>query len=179
MAIARKTMLLALVGAGDTPVEGITRLQKYCFLAEREEGIEVSDEDFDFTKYHFGPYSPKLYDDLEALENYGLIETVSTSRRADAVEALEGKQLTADFLLDRGDQSEADAAYQEKAYRLTKTGQEFIEKLEGQGNSREEIARLRKIKSRFSTYSLRDLIRYVYTKYPQMTTESEIRGFVF
>lgn len=180
MAISRKTMLLALIGANDEPVEGITRMQKYCFLAEREEGIQTSDEDFGFTKYHFGPYSSKLYDDLETLENLGLIESVSTNRRADAVETLEEDGLTAEFLLGREtqSQSEAGAAQQEKVYRLTEKGREFVKRLEKGGQNVEEIKRLRNIKSKFSQHSLRDLIRYVYKRHPDMTTESEIRDLV-
>ena len=34
---------------------------------------------------------------------------------------------------------------------------------------------IRKIKSKFGHYSLDDLLYYVYTKYPDMTTESEIK----
>jgi len=178
MAISRKGMLLVLIGANETPVEGTTRLQKYCFLSEREEGVEIDDQGFDFIKYHFGPYSPRLYDDLETLENYGLIETVSTSRRADAVEALEEKEFTAEFLLGREDQAEARATLQERVYRLTDKGKEFVRKLESQGKCTEEITKIRRVKSRFSNYSLRDLIRYVYQRYPEMTTESEIREIV-
>jgi hypothetical protein len=33
---------------------------------------------------------------------------------------------------------------------------------------------IRKVKSKYSQYSLRDLLRYVYRKYPEMTTRSEI-----
>jgi uncharacterized protein YwgA len=178
MAISRKEMLLALIGVEDIPVEGITRLQKYCFLAEREEKIKVSDKNFEFTKYHFGPYSSKLYDDLETLENYGLIETLSTNRRVDTLESLEAKELTADFLLGQGDQAEADAAQQEKVFQLTEKGKEFVNRLEKKGLVNDEITRIRKIKSKFSHYSLRDLIKYVYNKYPDMTTESEIKDLI-
>ena len=37
------------------------------------------------------------------------------------------------------------------------------------------IEGIRKVKSKFGTYSLTDLLYYVYTKYPDMTVESEIR----
>ena len=37
---------------------------------------------------------------------------------------------------------------------------------------------VRRIKSKYGKYSLNDLLYYVYTKYPDMTTESEIRDKV-
>ncbi|MCK4828854.1 hypothetical protein KA005_74710, partial [bacterium] len=37
---------------------------------------------------------------------------------------------------------------------------------------------IRKIKSKFGHYSLDDLLYYVYTQYPDMTTESEIKDHV-
>ena len=40
------------------------------------------------------------------------------------------------------------------------------------------IDSVRKMKSRFANYSLSDLLHYVYTKYPEMTTASEIKDKV-
>ena len=37
---------------------------------------------------------------------------------------------------------------------------------------------IRKIKFKYGNYSLDDLLYYVYTKYPEMTTESEIKDHV-
>jgi hypothetical protein len=38
--------------------------------------------------------------------------------------------------------------------------------------------RIRKVKSRYATYSLNDLLFHVYTKYPETTVASEIRDKV-
>ncbi len=37
---------------------------------------------------------------------------------------------------------------------------------------------IRKIKRKYGNYSLSDLLYYVYTKYPEMTTESAIKDKV-
>src|SRR6266496_4475488 len=76
--IGRRDLLLLLLGidgpkAVSEGLGGVTRLQKLLFLLEQEEKIVPSGEGFTFEAYKAGPYSPKLYDDLEFLENLGLI----------------------------------------------------------------------------------------------------------
>ena len=77
--ITRRELLLLVIGidGGSSPsrgVSGITRLQKLIFLLDQEQEVRPEDG-FDFEPYKAGPYSPKLYDDLELLENLGLIKS--------------------------------------------------------------------------------------------------------
>ena len=78
--ISNRELVLLLIGIDqetrrfDT-VSGITRLQKFLFLLDREENVRPDDPGFGFQPYKAGPYSPTLYDDLELLENLGLIRT--------------------------------------------------------------------------------------------------------
>jgi uncharacterized protein YwgA len=70
--IGRRQLLLLLVGlegGGGVSgiVSGITRLQKFLFLLENEEGVRPAGDGFEFEPYKAGPYSSKLYDDLELL----------------------------------------------------------------------------------------------------------------
>ena len=59
-------------------IGGMTRLQKYLFLLDREEQVSPSGPGFEFKAYKAGPYSSKLYDDLEFLENLGSLEDFSS-----------------------------------------------------------------------------------------------------
>src|SRR5687768_3535597 len=84
--IPRRDLELLLIGLSPTSqgvesdgLSGITRLQKLIFLLEREEGLEGSGSKFSFTPYKAGPYSPEIYDDLEFLENLGLLESQITA----------------------------------------------------------------------------------------------------
>jgi len=42
----------------------------------------------------------------------------------------------------------------------------------------EAFDKIKKIKSKYGALSLQDLLHYVYTKFPDMTTASEIKGKV-
>ena len=65
--------------------------------------------------------------------------------------------------------------YEEKRFTLTDRGIDRIHAMLENSELSPVIKGIRKIKSKFGTYSLTDLLYYVYTKYPDMTVESEIR----
>ncbi len=185
------TVLLLLgVGPGNEPSEGIggiTRLQKLLFLLQQEHGLKLSGEGFEFSAYKAGPYSSKLYDDLEFLENLGLIETEvvgeATEPEVAEVDGLIFEELigvqadtapgTPSTRLDTAD------AYEERCFTLSEKGRERVEELLGSGDYEPVVDGIRKIKSKYGNHSLSDLLYHVYTKYPEMTTESEIKDRVF
>lgn len=183
------TLLLLGVGAEGGISEGlggITRLQKYLFLLEKEGGIIPKEGNFQFEAYKAGPYSSQLYDDLEFLENLGLIESEVTAQ-ATVEEATEIEELTFDDLMgDGGEEVDgeqydgfgASDACEERRFILTGEGRRKVEDLLGNAQYQPVVNAVRKIKSRFSSHSLSDLLYYVYTKYPDMTTESEIKDKV-
>jgi len=75
--IGRRDLLLLLIGLDESTAPeglgGITRIQKLLYLLESEEHICPSGEGFKFEAYKAGPYSPRIYDDLELLENLDYI----------------------------------------------------------------------------------------------------------
>ena len=181
-------MLIGLdpkVGLGSGELGGMTRLQKYIYLLEVEESVTPTGDGFQFTPYKKGPYSSKLYDDLEFLENLGYLESEITSVATDD-EAEEMDALTFDFLM--GD-SEAikrsgeglaaiEDAYEERRFKLTQKGKEKLKRLVESEQNEPFVEGVRRVKSRFANHSLNDLLHYVYTQYPRMTTESDIKGKV-
>lgn len=187
------TRALALLAIGLGPdggysaegLGGITRLQKYLFLLENEESIHpASSNDFNFIAYKAGPYSSKLYDDLEFLENLGLIESEVTAEATDA-EKTEVSLLSFDDLIGdnkaTSDSPSADSSatadsFEERKFRLTKRGKDFVEKILQDQGSAAAVKAVRKIKKRFIRHSLTELLRYVYLKFPEMTVESEIKN---
>jgi hypothetical protein len=190
--ISSRDLLLLLIGIGadgkaSDGLGGITRLQKLLFLLEKEEHLTPTGDAFDFSAYKAGPYSAKLYDDLEFLENLGLLESEITAE-ATAPEAAEVDKLNFDDLIE-GNDGGADAndeqtmkaadAFAERRFRLTDDGKKKIERLLSDGQLRPVVDGIRRIKSRFGNHSLSDLLYYVYTKYPKMTVESEIKDQVF
>ncbi len=184
--VSRRDLVLLLVGLDpkdglDDEVGGITRLQKYLFLLEQEGGVTPTKEGFEFEAYKAGPYSSKLYDDLEFLENLGLLET-EVAAEATAPEAAEVDVLTFGELMgDDGDDENgartADA-YEEHQFRLTERGKVKIEKLLSEGDYTPVVEGIRRVKSKYGKHSLSDLLYHVYTKFPDMATESEIKDQV-
>ena len=176
--IDRKIIALLMLGETEKGltkkgVGGITRLQKYLFLLENEEGIKIDKSDFDFEPYKAGPYSSKLYDDLEFLENLGFIES-SVVGEATEEEAAEIEMMSFDYLINDYESKAADA-YQEKRYFLTENGIKFLEERKNREDYKPALEGIRKIKSKFGHYSLKDLLFHVYKNYPEMTVASEIR----
>lgn len=181
--VSRRDLLLLLLGADKARsitdgLGGITRIQKLLFLLEKEEHVVPSGDGFTFEAYKAGPYSPKLYDDLELLENLGLIgKTV-------AAEGTEEEAAEIDFTFEsliepereKDDQSGPAAdAYEEYRFYLTPNGVDKAKRLLEDGTYKPLVDSVHKIKSRYAQYSLSDLLYHVYTKYPDMTTESEIK----
>lgn len=180
MSISKRNILLLMLGTGKDEtniangINGITRLQKFLFLLENEDYIIKVREKYEFEAYKAGPYSPTLYDDLEFLENLELIESETSGVATEEEEA--DMDVTFEELMD--DEIKTPDLYDEKRYSLTKEGFEKVKSLLESEEYKPIVDGIRKIKSKFGNYSLDDLLYYVYTKYPDMTTESEIKDQV-
>ena len=184
--ITRRELELLLIAIEDDSqslncgISGLTRLQKLLYLLQEEGHIRPTDEEFQFEAYKAGPYSSKLYDDLEFLENLGLIRSEVTAE-ATEWEAEEIDQLSFDELMGTGDGPEASKTsdcYEEKRFTLTNEGLDRIRSLLKKPELAPVVTGIRKLKSQFASHSLSDLLYYVYTKYPDMTIQSEIKDQV-
>jgi uncharacterized protein YwgA len=177
--IGRKQLLLLLIGldADARPggsLSGLTRLQKFLYLLEREAGVQPTGDGFEFEPYKAGPYSPKLYDDLELLENLGLIKGEGTAESTPTERADIERLSFGDLMGGPDEEGKGADAFEEKRFSLTEDGKARVEALLMDGDYAPVVEHVRKVKSKYTQYSLRDLLRYVYEKYPEMTTKSEI-----
>jgi hypothetical protein len=66
-------LLIGLDAAGDHDTIDPVRVQKGMFLLAREGGLPPKQR-YWFVAYNYGPMSPRVYRDLEALERAGLVE---------------------------------------------------------------------------------------------------------
>lgn len=146
-------------------LSGITRLEKLLFLADRETAITTQvSEPLKFVAYNFGPYSKQVYEAVEILEEANLLveERQIDSQDLDSMEEAERVDDTTD--------------YSERKFQLTPDGIALSNFL---GSQRPGIIHdLTKIKDQYAGLSLRELIRYVYTKYPESAENSVIRDKV-
>lgn len=204
--IGRRDLLLLLIGLDFSSAEagfgGVTRIQKLLYLLDVEEGIAPRVDGYNFEAYKAGPYSPRIYDDLEFLENLDYIrrsasnESITSTGNQDEVaigdlevsaEASEPEKAEMDLTFDQlmGPQDvialmpdevapTADS-YEEARYCLTERGKKRVEELLEDPGCKPFVDGIRRIKSKFSRHSLNDLLYYVYTRHPGMTTESEIK----
>ena len=177
-----KTILLCMIGLRDGDCDGglggITRLQKFVFLLDKEQNVRASGDGFAFEPYKAGPYSHKLYDDIEFLENLGYIESDVVGEAIQA-EMVEIDALNFDELFDLdGRQGQAEGppdSYGERRFRLTSKGRKKVKELLKDPKHKPNLDAIRKIKSTYGGHSLSDLLYHVYVNYPEMTTESEIK----
>lgn len=191
--ISRRWIVMLLIGlSGDGELVGslggMTRLQKLLFLLEQEEKLRPTGEGFEFEAYKAGPYSNKLYDDLEMLENLGLLESdiqgESTESEAQALDELGFEHLMGDDSVGLEEPSASSAAtadtHEERRFALTSTGINKIKELLTNSRYKPVIEGVRRVKSKYAHHSLQDLLHYVYTKYESggWTAESEIRDKV-
>ena len=169
-------MLLAAPGARGKegePIQGTTRLQKLVFLLEHEANLKpTKGDDFDFTAWKFGPVSKELYDDLEKLENLGLLESEPVSEPSKT--ELDEYGLSFDDLMGE-EESQSRDSFEEKRYRLSEKGLKWVR---DRGLHTEAFEKIKKVKEKYGALSLQDLLHYIYTKFPEMATASEIRGKV-
>jgi uncharacterized phage-associated protein len=178
--LTRGQVLMMLLAAPGTrgkegeAIQGTTRLQKLLFLIEREGHIKpTKGNDFEFTAWKFGPVSKELYDDLEKLENLGLLDSEPVSEASTT--ELDEYGLSFDDLMGEEEEFASRDSFEEKKYRLTPTGLQWIRDRQIHTDTFDKI---RRIKEKYGALSLQDLLHYVYTKYPDMTTASEIKGKV-
>jgi hypothetical protein len=174
-------LLFADAGSGvsPSPVVGITRLEKLLFLLTIDEGIlkGVSPEEtFNFVPFRMGPWTQEVYDEVDFLESLGLLSKESSEKRSPA-DAVHDDELFSDLVIDRYQKNAAQASEDGEVFRLTEDGKKKALAVWNRLNP-EEKAKLRRVKQTFNGMNLRQLLRYVYKKHPEYTTESEIKEYL-
>lgn len=178
MSLSRIDILLMLLGAGGgkQAIQGTTRLQKLLFLIEQEAGIKATEgKDFAFSAYKFGPVSKDLYDDLEKLENLGLLEAKGVAEPSES--EIGEYDLSYDDLMGDEEQESKDAL-EERRFKLTNQGVEWLNSRVLPKVNQDVPDKIRRIRGKYGSFALSDLLFHVYTKYPEWTSASEIKDRV-
>lgn len=143
-----------------------TYIEKMLFLLKKEAGFAISD--YTFKSDDYGPCAGEMYDDLELLLGLGIIKTQKGA--IDVIDKLDDEvheQSIYDFTSVGGKKG---TLY----FELTATGNKVASKLYKE-LSEDEKTRLNYVKREFGSFPLRDIIRYVYNKYPEFTDKSKIK----
>lgn len=134
---------LALLTASGGEVNGRTRLQKLAFLLQEE---ELQQDAYNFIKYDYGPFSKELLDDLEDLEDKGVLKinktrTFSGNKRYD--------------------------------YSVDSGAEEFLEVLAQANDDVEQITEsAERVVRQYGDMSVREIVEHVYDKYPEYKENS-------
>lgn len=145
--LGQRDWLMLLLGVGDARALDPIRIQKGMFLLAQEGGVR-EDEQYLFRPYDYGPFSSRIYDDLDALVEEGLV----------AREAVPG--------------------YTWSRFRLTPEGlaetQEIADRLDEE--HLQGVRFLLQMKSDVLTRSFNRLLHYVYRRYPDYAKNSVFSG---
>lgn len=183
---SKDLIMLLLYAAGPSgalcePIEGQTRLMKMIFLFKKELARRfnldqiIDDAAFpEFEAYDYGPYSASVYCDLEFLVNLDFVKVIV----AGETEILEEERKEFEYWsATKNDDEDLDSQYLGRQFHLTDLGRKFVEKelIEKKGVTPEQLKVLGEFKKRCCEGSLRSLLRYVYTRYEDMTEKSKIK----
>ncbi len=149
-------------------VNGITRLEKLLYLADKETEVSaaVLDERLVFKAYDYGPFSKEVYEAAEILEEAGLVRE-ERQVSGQSVDSLEAVEVTGAVESDE---------YVTRCFVLTDQGRAVARLLGEQHPS--VVSALSGIKDRYASRPLASLIQYVYRAYPESAVNSKIRDRV-
>jgi len=161
------------------PIEGITRLDKIMYLLnESPEFKEIVIKGYKFDADNFGPFAPEIFDDIEALKQERIIKVVSKRKPKNKIDTVD--QESVEQVLDEEKDTDKNVSwktYPVERYELTNRGLQ-IGSLLYNGLTEEQKTELENIKKVFGKMNLRNLLHYVYSKYPRMTERSKIKDKV-
>ncbi len=178
----RKDLLLLLLyapGSGrkiGEPVKGRTRITKLMFLFAMEfwkkYGFDqlVRKESLpQFIRYHYGPFSQEIINDIEFFKNIGFLESTGSdeSLEPELEEAAELQRQLAIF----DEEAVGNVSYEAEKFELSAKGREFTKKLYNALSDSQKRA-LTELKTRYGSAPLAALIRYVYKRYPEYKSSS-------
>ena len=178
-------LLLYVPGYRGEKCEGIvgrTRIMKMIFLFRKEVWAsfkfdKVIPEEYlpNFIPYDYGPFSTTVYSDIEFLKNLTFVTSGDEMLETTEEEALEYQ-----WWLEEVDLGEQElSAYQAERFALTPKGRSFVEDILLGRLSMEQIRVLSAFKVRCTSVSLHTLLKYVYTKYKDYTSNSKIKEEIF
>lgn len=180
--------LLILLYLNDMePIRGAVRLTKMMFLFNKEivPLLKTKQPLFDigslpeFIAYNYGPFSKDVYEQVSLFQNINFIkvENLKASEEMGEVDDWEEPLSRDDFfeISDQYDQ-QVDGRYME--YSLGLSGKQYVESELINNVSIEQRQLLENFKTRITTTPIKNILRYVYLKYPEMTENSLIKDEV-
>lgn len=180
-------LLLLLYLDNCEPINGAIRITKMMFLFNEEiapllkkKGASICTDDLpNFIAYNYGPFSKDVYEQLELFQSIGFLKVKDLFSHEEMAEVddWEESAFEADF-------SEGTSQYFSKQdgkfmqYKLLNLGRKYVQSEIIPYLADGEMDILSEFKRRITSTSPKAILRYVYTKYPNMTENSLIKDEV-
>ncbi len=163
------------------PISGRTKITKILFLFEKElakkfklDKITGEEDIFNFKAWNYGPMSSTIFKDIDFLKNIGFIKTTDNISSNLTIEEVQEYNYYSEKYND-----DTDAEFQTETYQLSEKGLNFIkDKQKYDKLSNNQKLCLKEFKKQFNKAPLRDILKYVYTTYPDYTEKSLIKDKV-
>jgi uncharacterized protein YwgA/DNA-binding HxlR family transcriptional regulator len=136
----RTKWIFALLHAMGGKIRGRLRLQKLLFLLKHECGAELP---YEFIPYMYGPYSADIFEDIAVLKDEGFLEVRGGS--PEPLEIIGDRTAGMSYILTKRGEEKAVSIYEELPNEMKRA-----------------LSSLKK----FNEMGIRELVRYVYDKYP-------------
>lgn len=179
-------LLLLLYLNNKAPILGAVRLTKMMFLFNEEVvpalGNDTIDKLPDFIPYDFGPFSKDIYEQVELFKNIRFINVVDINSIEDMDEVDDWEESPYIDELYQNEYYEKESNSFEKnkdnklmKYSIAQLGIKYIESNILPKITPEHLTLLQRFKDKINTVSIRQLLHYVYIKYPDYTDNSKIK----
>ena len=131
----------------------------------------------DFMPYNYGPFSKDLYEQVDFFTGIGFmqIRDLNEAEEMSGVDNIVEKEFVDECYEDE-DEMKSESTYRE--YSITDTGSGFVEQELSEKISPQQLELLKQYKKKITEMTLKQLLHYVYTRYPEYAEKSLIKNGV-
>lgn len=176
--------LLILLYINDRkPIKGAVRLMKMMFLFNKQiapllkEGGLDSERLPEFIAYNYGPFSKDLYEQVDLFTGIGFmkIRDLNETEEMSGVDNIVEKEFIDECYEDE-EETKSENSFRE--YSITDLGSGFVEEQLLTKLTQPQLGLLQQYKKKITEMTLKQLLHYVYTRYPEYTEKSLIKNEV-
>ena len=180
-------LLLMLYLNNGKPIKSAVRLTKMMFLFNQEiapllqkKGLEINEEDLpQFLAYNYGPFSKDVYEQLELFQNIEFLKVRNLNVNEEMDEADDWEENAfIDEITEQPSRYENRYDGKFKQYELLARGADYVHSNIIPKLTQDQIKVLIEFKNKISQTPVKEILRYVYIKYPDMTENSLIKDEV-
>jgi hypothetical protein len=143
----------------------------------KDSAIEIVDFP-DFKAWHFGPFSSKVYEDIQFFANNSFINVHLLNEPKEEAEVAEDWNWNSDIYMSQDVEEVSERSFVEEQFSLTARGVDFVESKLLPSLTLNQRRVMIEFKERMNKAGLGAILRYVYLKYPEYIIKSKIKGTV-